>query len=463
MLLRLLKGSFGKMEFPEPAPATADAGRSAETGPPAYHALFPNAADQSVVIILYGQSRSNPFSSMTEWLKREFGSRGLHVHALDMMKPGQLDLALESLFVHNKVRCGITWGGVGSDISTDVDGVSRNVWEMHKIPLFRMMGDHPAYFLDAHVSPHPTFVNLYGYTEHRDYFLRHFKPAGYGATVPYMRIDPLTPGELDFEAKAGGKILFLKNGNDPETLRRDWRRKLAKSSADMLLAMSEELLAGLPAEREFRIERLVVAHFARIGVDISAKSTLLSFYVAQLDDYLRRVKSLMIAESLLDYPIEVHGECWEHLDFTGRRAKLIPFGDYQRSSQLIKEGLCVLDMSPNTFSLPHERFVRCASRHTLCVTNYSDYLAQTYGPLGQPLFDFTPDSIRAAAEAVIADPQRHVEIGRAVGEKFARLAPENAYPDLVDTMSEQIRMEQGPYHGIQSFVIWPPGMLQQKS
>jgi hypothetical protein len=220
--------------------------------------------------------------------------------------------------------------------------------------------------------------------------------------------------------------------------------------------MAEDLLSTVGAERAWRIESLVVEHFGDAGIDVAAKLKWLSFYCAQLDDYLRRVKSRMIAESLLDFPIEVHGECWEYLDFHGRKAKLIPYGNYAKSTQLITDALCVLDMAPNTRSQPHERFVRCASRHTLCLTNQIDFLEHDYARFGQPLFDFTPDSIRAHVAAVLDDPARHVEIGRAVGAEFTSRYPRTALVDFCEAMAQQVRTIEGDAPGVQGFFIWPP-------
>ena len=451
MLIKLLKGTLGKQEKEaEPAPVQQIVQSDS---------LFPGAPERSVVLITFGPSRSNPFKSMSSALAAAYGKRGLHCHMLDIREATWPNPPLEALFHENKIRYGLAWGGVGAAIDVVRGDKSHNVWDMNKTPMFKLMGDHPAYFLDLHVSPYPTFVNLYGFAEHCDFYARQMQTGGYAAVFPPFRLDPLEQSQMDFGAKAGGKIVFLKNGNDPEGLRRDWRARLPASVAEMLLSMSEDLLTHLPTESIWRIEELVVRHFADLGVDIASRAKFLSFYIAQLDDYLRRVKSLMIAESLLDFPVEIHGECWEHVDFSGRRASLIPFGDYMSSKELIREALCVVDMSPNTHSHPHERYMRCASRHTLCLTNRSQFLEQKFGAFGQPVFDFTPESIRTSVEAVLADPVRHVEIGRQVGAEYARLYSEDGLVDFTEMMADQIRVQEDGDPEIQKFFVWPPTRL----
>jgi len=449
MLLKLIKGALAK--------APPGAGAAAAAVSPA--SPFPDAPERSVVVVAFGPSRSNPFINMAKIMAEAYARLGLYCHVVDMLTAPWPNPELESLFLNRQVRYGIAWGGIGADMELNLDGQARNAWGLTNTPVFKMIGDHPAYFLDVNVSNHPTAVNLYGFVEHRDFFMRHLQTQGYGAIAPISQIDSLEPEHLDFKAKQGAKIVFLKNGNAPEDLRRAWRARLPASIANMLLEMSEELHATLDTTHAGDLETSVVGYFAGLGIDVAGRTKFLAFYIAQLDDYLRRVKSTMITTALLDFPIEVHGECWEHIDFTGRHAKLIPYGDYVKSKQLISEALAVLDMSPNTRHQPHERFVRCASRHTLCLTNRIDYLEHEFAPFGQPMFDFNPDSIRATVGAVLDDPGRHVEIGRLIGVEFKRRYSATQLIDFFEMMSDQVQLQQGPDPQVQRFLVWPPKRL----
>ncbi len=440
MLIKILKSAFEK-----PPEDIAE-----EANP------FPGAGERSVVVVVHGASRSDPFKNLAHMLTSQYSAKGLHCHIIDMFNQPRPYPGLEAMFQRNQVRYGIGWGGIGADLGLPADGQEVNAWMATNTPFFKMIGDHPAYFLDVNVSPASNFVNVYGFAEHRDFFVRHLNPRGYAAMNPVTALEPLDAAAIDFRAKQGGPVVFLKNGNDPEGLRRAWKLRASASVARALSEMGEDLLATIATEREWRIEKTVVDYFLGRGIDISAKLEFLAFYIAQLDDLLRRVKSRMIAESLLDFPIEVHGESWEYLDFTGKKAKLVPYGNYARSTQLITEALCVLDMAPNTRSQPHERFIRCASRHTLCLTNQIDILEQDYGARGQPLFDFTPDSIRSHVSTVLENPARHVEIGRAVGAEFERRNSRTALVDFLEMWADQMALMSGDDPQIQGFLVWPP-------
>lgn len=452
MLLKLIKGALAKTE-PVPRPV-------APVAAPVLASPFPHAPERSVVVICFGPSRSNPFVNLSKVFAEAYAERGLHCHVVDML---YADLRpLEAMFLSKQVRYGIAWGGIGSHMEVTIGDTKSNLWDFTDTPVFKLVGDHPGYFIDCNVSDFPTAVNLYGFDEHLDFFMRHLQTKGYGGITPLSQLDSLEPHELDFDAKRDGKIVFLKNGNSPEQLRQAWQARLPASMAKIVLELSEEVLASINTATPLEMESMVVRHFAGLGLDVAKRTQFLSFYIAQMDDYLRRVKSTMITEAVLDFPVEVHGEMWEHVDFTGRRATLVPFGDYDRSKQLIKDALAVIDMAPNTQRQPHERFLRCASRHTLCLTNRIAYLEKEYGALGQPLFDFTPDSIGQSVAAVLEDPARHVEIGRAVGAEFKRRHGPDDLVNFLEMMSDQIRVQQGPDPMVQPFLVWPPEKLDPR-
>src|SRR5207249_1009738 len=83
------------------------------------------------------------------------------------------------------------------------------------------------------------------------------------------------------------------------------------------------------------------------GIAPESAMSLMPFFAAQLDDYLRRIKSEMIATAILDFPVVVQGDLWSHVDFSGRRARLVQGEDFVASRRVFAEELGVIDMSPN--------------------------------------------------------------------------------------------------------------------
>ena len=184
--------------------------------------------------------------------------------------------------------------GVGAEFrGTGTDGGERNLWEGLGVPFLSLMGDSPAYYFSRHVMPSPWHACLYYFPEHLELRKRlHPSPALYGL-VPPIPYDMTDRREIDFGRKADGKLLFLKNGNDPEKLVASWRDAMPAPTFIMLSELAGELFRGVATDAGCDIERLVAASFLDRGWDISEFVNLRLFFVAQLDDYLRRVKSTM--------------------------------------------------------------------------------------------------------------------------------------------------------------------------
>src|SRR5690606_16485239 len=122
--------------------------------------------------------------------------------------------------------------------------------------------------------------------------------------------------DIDFRQKESGKLLFLKNGNDPEKLVLMWRDGMPAPTFLALSDLASDLASDLSSERGCDIDATVCAYLRERGWDVEEFTTLRLFFIAQLDDYLRRMKSTLVADVLADYPVEIHGFNWEHMDFS---------------------------------------------------------------------------------------------------------------------------------------------------
>jgi hypothetical protein len=180
-------------------------------------------------------------------------------------------------------------------------------------------------------------------------------------------------------------------------------------------------------------------------------------FVAQLDDYLRRIKSTMLGRVLADFPVDIQGYNWEHVDLSRARARYRPGGDYLESGSQIRNALGVIDMSPNTRLAPHDRPLRAMGLHTLFITNRQTWFDDRFSNAAEFSFDFTEDGIRAKVADVLAHPGRYVELGRAVAAQFnAGCSPDDFGQFMVDTASH-IRAGSGQKPlSFQEYFVFPP-------
>jgi hypothetical protein len=135
----------------------------------------------------------------------------------------------------------------------------------------------------------------------------------------------------------------------------------------------------------------------------------------------------MIVSSLLDLPIEVRGTKWQHINFSGRKAKYIQDASVSNTQELLKTSLAVIDMSPNTHFRPHDRVLRAASRFTTFFTNTQTYYTENFDRHMEFCYEFSPDSIHRLIENALLHPAETVEIGRYQAAEMRRLVKEADY------------------------------------
>jgi hypothetical protein len=449
-------GSMLKTMFPRPG---ADPGARPDRTSGIVLEPQPQGGTRDTVVTILGHTRSRALDGiLAAWgpMLERCGWKHRIVH-------GNNAAEIEQMFADGLLGTfAFAYGfvGMGAELEGSTSAGPRNFWSIAKTPFLKILGDHPSYYLDRHFDVSPYTVNLYGFPEHRD-FHRRMAPGRPSALMPLVPFDALPAAAVDCEKKKAGRILFLKNGNNPEALRALWRDRLPERIARCLLELSEQLVPT--AQRPVTcddIERASIAHVMdRLRFDLGSDLRLLALYIAQLDDYVRRAKSTMIARALLDLPVEVHGELWGHVDFCGRRARLVPSGDYFVSRDLMKHALAVIDMTPNSELGLHERFVRAASRHTLCITNDTPALREQFPDASRAAFRFAPESIRERVEWALDRPGDAVELGMKVGARFAERHHEEDLAEFFAGIAEHFALPGEGNRMMQDFFVWPPHRL----
>jgi hypothetical protein len=201
-------------------------------------------------------------------------------------------------------------------------------------------------------------------------------------------------------------------------------------------------------------------YFRNRSLDVEALTSLRLFFVAQLDDYMRRIKSTFMAEVLRDFPVDIHGFNWEHVDFSGRTARYFHGADYTGSRQLIRESLGILDMSPNTTLGPHDRPLRAWGLYTLCLTNDQEFFRRNFENHRDFTFRFDKDSLASKVADVLANPKRFVELGIDAAERFRARFDQDAFGRTMLDVADCLRLANGPRPpDMQDYFVWPPTKL----
>jgi hypothetical protein len=252
----------------------------------------------------------------------------------------------------------------------------------------------------------------------------------------------------------------LKNGKNPVQLKRFWSSCLEPCLLRAILDLAAELESDLDNPANIQIDDLITRYFHDQGFDIERLFKLRLFFIAQLDDYLRAVKSTRIAQALMDFPIEIRGNNWDHLDFTGRKATYIDECDFAKSTELIRNSFGLLDVSPNTVSRPHDRYMRACGAHTFCLTNEQDFLEEL--PHRERLsFRFEKEDLQQKVACLLENKAVALNMGVEVAQAYSAKHPREELPIKMLEYASLARLDnlrQRPA-GSQDFFVWPPNRL----
>jgi len=418
----------------------------------------------SVVLFLSGTTMGDALGGSGRALRQSFADLGHEFVEVNLSQADALDV-LNRIIGGGSIEVAFSHVGIGMDLTaTTGDKREVNLWTATGIPFISFYGDSPAYFFDRHIMPGPGFAALYAFPEHSRFRKKLPLRKGILGVTPLRMSDETPKSEIDFRIKQSGKLLFLKNGNDPKRLIDTWRDSLPLGSFLMLTELASELVGHLDSDKGCDIDSLVCSYFDDKGLDVEALTNLRLFFVAQLDDYLRRVKSTSMAEVLRDFPVEIHGYNWEHVDFSGKRARYVYGADYSTSRQLIKDSLGIVDMSPNTTLSPHDRPLRAYGLYTLCLTNEQEFFRQHFAKHADFMFRFDKGSLESKVAEVLAHPKRFVELGIEIADTFRERFDQGTFGRTVLDISHSLRLATGPRpRDLQNFFGWPPIKLSSDS
>jgi len=409
------------------------------------------------IVFLSGRAMNDALGAAGRAHRKIFEGLGFEFLDINLAVPGAQE-SLDSALKSQEIEFAYSAAAMGADMQVRMsDGSPRNCWEALGIPFISLKGDSPAYFFARHIMPSPWHACLYYFPDHLAFRKRLPLTRALYGVVPPMPFDLVDKREVDFRAKENGTLLFLKNGNDPEKLVRGWRDALPTATFIILTELAGQLASDLTSEAGYDIDALVTEYLRSKGWDISEFVNLRLLFVAQLDDYLRRIKSSMIADVIADFPVEIRGFNWEHMDFSNRRAKFVPGGDYTESRALILASLGMIDMSPNTQLAPHDRVMRAFGLHTFCLTNEQQFLRENIGHSDAFCYRFDRDDLRERVAGALAHPKRYVELGVAIAAEFQEQRHPDAFGQFMVDTAGHVRLACGSRPaGLQDFFVWPP-------
>ena len=407
------------------------------------------------IVCFFSGSEGNSLENLTREYIKPFAERASTIWLLNINDSDWRDKLRTAL--QESVWFAYSFFGVGQDVTIQIDGIEKNLWEAYNIPFVRLFGDIPAYFPDRHIGKYRNSINIYGDISHAQFYRRWFNDQAITLVMPSIPLETRSLSSLDKEVKTNGKIIFPKNGNTPSALIAYWQNSLPDTVSKCLTAVAEACIANDSINKELHIDDRILRYYHDKGIDISVERPLLCFLTGQIDDYVRRIKSTMIVKAIIDLPVVIRGASWEHVNFYGKNALLDQNSDYASTRSLIDSALAIIDMSPNTVSTPHDRVFRAAGRGTAFLTNHQEYLEKILPTPIECAFNFDERSIHDLVEYYVSNPTEAIELGFRQALAFRKVFTIEKYTDALVTVIEakSLQLSNRP-PGTQNFLHFPP-------
>jgi hypothetical protein len=321
-----------------------------------------------------------------------------------------IDQALRD-YTPQRIIAAFSFSGIGIELGDD--SPNGNLWAYIKVPMLSWMLDHPAYILRRHAHPSPAVMPLYTSMDflgfRRDYIKAPFRTAmcRFGTFGRGQEAQRRTPkkGETPL-------ILFPKSSGNVAVIEERWK-KLPVIMPRVIRDAIDHYWDETP--RSGNVVASVLAGANAAGLELRSDLPLFSFFIAQVDQYIRYRKGNLLIKELLKLPVHIYGKGFEHVDTAGTKATILPPLDYDALGERIFEALAVVSMNPNIDDDGHDRIYGAFGRGALPVSDINPWWRQNFAPLLPYSYDFRDRPVTAAIEKILADPAAAADLAWETG------------------------------------------------
>lgn len=361
-------------------------------------------------IVTARTSTYDSLSGLLRLLGDEFSRLGHEVVMTELGTPGAQERLVATLRAPGP-KFAVTMSGIGLELRTTD---RRLLWDAVQVPCFAWYCDHPGYFARRHRIQSPFVAHGYVFADHARFARDHVRANGAAFPVHLGIPDPAT-----FGAGRGpghnGRILFAKSGWDPNAVEAAWRAELPVGMAYLLFDCIDALTAGgLPAV----IDPATIVQVAeRHDVLLQVGGDLFNALFTRLDNHLRARKTTLLGSVLAGYPVDVFGGGWDHVRppagrVSGGAAFHGPVA-FAELGRLLPSYLASASVNPNVEGSVHDRVFFALGAGVAPLFDGNAF-SRAHLPGLEPLsFGYDRDSIAAAVDRLLADPDAALERSRA--------------------------------------------------
>ena len=350
---------------------------------------------RKILILRWSGSAYDSLGGLLELIAAEFAAQGHNV-VLFSAEGQDWPNRLVELLKAGDVAFALTMSGIGADMA--VNGVS--VWEAAKVPLFNWSCDHPCYFPSRHVIRSHFLLHGYVFPDHARYNIQHLKPNG-AAFAIHLGIPPRSlfanaPLPL---ASRNGRVMFTKTGQDTNSIEANWRN-YPPDLRTIMFAAAEELFHGSTADFVPVLQRVSQGY----GIFLDGNSQLMMMLIREIDSYIRFKRANLLMETIRQYPVDVFGTGWDHINWNGARARFHGAMTWRAMIEQLPPYLGCLSANPLVDESVHDRTFFALAAGVAPISDSNAFSRSHLSALEPYAFTFTSRHIEQAVEAVLAAP-----------------------------------------------------------
>lgn len=364
----------------------------------------------------------------------EFDRLGHEVKLINLEAPDYGE-RINALMPRRSETVAIGMSGIGLALEAKDQ---RLFWDAAQIPFFCWYCDHPSYAVNRHRIQSRYVAHGYVFPDHAAFNRDFLHPEH---TVFGMHIGIPDPGFFGAAPpdKRNGRIVFAKSGWNAAALEQQYRETMPDALVTILFAAIEaargQTCGAFPG--------IIIAIAADHLVYLTPGDTVFNALLTRLDNYSRARRTEEVGAVLTDYPVDFVGGGWERLaaKTNAAPARFLGAQSFDAVRSTLGSYLGAVSLNPNTDLSVHDRVFFSLGAGTVPLFDANRF-SMTHLPRLAPYgFGLEADSLRAAIEALLADP---ASAQAATAATFAETYPRFSMRRSVQDIHEILTRMSGP-------------------
>lgn len=411
-----------------------------------------NPSERFAVLILDGATAYNSIGMFNRELSRVVSTTGLDVHHLNIDAAEAFNSKLRQVMADypERIAMCLSFSGFGVELGDTSGG--GNLWQRLKIPMLTFLLDHPAYYLSRHKTPTPAIMRVYPNKDFLEFHRDHVRSPYRTSYLPFGAMTyGKTPKRREPKKGETPLIIFPKSGADPQSLREPWKF-LPRIMQQVINDSIDHYWGNTSRSGAVSHSVLVAADIA--GIELRNDLTLFTFFIAQVDDYIRKTKVDLTVRKLLSQPVKIYGAGLDYIDASHAKAQILPPVEYDQLIELYGEALAVISINQNIDDECHDRPYSAFGTGALPISDTNPWWSINYPELWPYSFDFRNHGVDAAVEMVLSDPEGAADLAWTESERQVKKR-------TFDTMVMEA-LDLAIMHRYFTFNFRPPQMYYRK-